>query len=150
MGIESASYRAHARPLAVSGAAINPARWGSASVWRYWCSSGWGWLQIPVSYPRGQWEGRTGPPVPAHCLELRSLNASSQLAAFADLQVEFFAGAWPDYPSSWSPRLPFRWRRLEARASPVTKDALSVPQRLLPFCMAGNRYEQFEEPWDCF
>lgn len=125
--MSSAQVIARMRGLAVSGAAINPARWGSASVRRYRCSSDWGCLQIPVSYPRGQWEGRTGPPAPAHCLELRSLKALSQLAAFADLQVECFAPAWPDCPSSWSPRLPSRWRRLEARACPVTKDASSVP-----------------------
>lgn len=45
------------------------------------------------------------------------------MAAFADLQVGFFAGACPP---SWGPRPSSRWRRLEAGPNPADRDACRV------------------------
>lgn len=53
------------------------------------------------------------------------------VAAFADLQVGFFAGARPECPPLWGPRPSSRWRRLEDRPSPAAKEASPVP---LPKC----------------
>lgn len=56
------------------------------------------------------------------------------MAAFADLQVGCFAGAWPEYPPGWVPQAVLPVRRLEAGPSPAAKDAslvpLSLPKRL--------------------
>lgn len=55
------------------------------------------------------------------------------VAAFADLQVSFFTGAWRRYPPGWSPRPPCRWRLLEARPRLAAKEASPVPLRV--FCL---------------
>lgn len=62
------------------------------------------------------------------------------VAALADLQAGFFAGARPECPPLWGPRPSSRWRRLEDRPSPAAKEASPVP---LPQC--HGRETDFEK-----